>query len=259
MLRYYDEAGLLKPAKSDPYTGYRFYSAEQIPTLNRIILLRDAGFKISEIGAIIKNWDDDFILRQLNAKHLEIEENIRIEQDKLHKIEMVKNAIKQEDAELYCNISIKNIPAYQVLSLRRIIADYYAEGDLWKEMVAFARKNNIAISDDTFSIYHDTSCKENNVDVELCAYTFEIGSDKNGFKFYCTEAVPTMACVMVSGKFDNIAGAYFSFAKWLQKNGFYEMSSPTRQIVHRGPWNEKNPDCYLVEIQIPLIDSGSKL
>ncbi|MDN9927223.1 MerR family DNA-binding transcriptional regulator, partial [Clostridioides difficile] len=37
MLRYYDETGLLKPAKIDSLTGYRMYSAEQISTLNRII------------------------------------------------------------------------------------------------------------------------------------------------------------------------------------------------------------------------------
>lgn len=28
MLRYYDEAGLLKPAEIDPWTGYRMYSAD---------------------------------------------------------------------------------------------------------------------------------------------------------------------------------------------------------------------------------------
>ena len=30
MLRYYDEVGLLNPAQSDPWTGYRMYSVEQI-------------------------------------------------------------------------------------------------------------------------------------------------------------------------------------------------------------------------------------
>ena len=49
MLRYYDEAGLLKPAEIDSFTGYRFYSTEQIPVLNKIIFLRDLGFNVSEI------------------------------------------------------------------------------------------------------------------------------------------------------------------------------------------------------------------
>lgn len=30
------------------------------------------------------------------------------------------------------------------------------------------------------------------------------------------------------------------------------MSGQSRQIVHRGPWNEENPDKYLTELQIPL-------
>ena len=36
-LRYYDEIGLLKPVKVDQLTGYRYYSVEQIPRLQRII------------------------------------------------------------------------------------------------------------------------------------------------------------------------------------------------------------------------------
>ena len=31
MLRYYDEVGLLTPAKVDKWTGHRLYSVEQIP------------------------------------------------------------------------------------------------------------------------------------------------------------------------------------------------------------------------------------
>ena len=50
MLRYYDEMGLLKPSQIDPRTNYRMYSVEQIPTLNKIIYLRDSGFNVAEIA-----------------------------------------------------------------------------------------------------------------------------------------------------------------------------------------------------------------
>lgn len=39
MLRYYDENDLLKPAQTDPFSGYRLYSVEQIPRLQRLYLL----------------------------------------------------------------------------------------------------------------------------------------------------------------------------------------------------------------------------
>lgn len=61
-----------------------------------------------------------------------------------------------------------------------------------------------------------------------------------------------MACTMVYGEFSNIAGAYLALAKWLDKNNQYKMNGPTRQIVHRGPWNEENSQKYLTELQIPL-------
>ena len=61
-----------------------------------------------------------------------------------------------------------------------------------------------------------------------------------------------MVCTMVYGDFSNISYAYRSFAKWLQENSQYKMKGSSRQIVHRGPWNEENPENYLTEIQIPL-------
>ena len=36
-LRYYDQIGLLKPAEIDRFTGYRYYSASQLPRLHRIL------------------------------------------------------------------------------------------------------------------------------------------------------------------------------------------------------------------------------
>jgi DNA-binding transcriptional MerR regulator len=41
LLQYYDEIGLFKPARIDPQTGYRYYSAKQLPRLNRILALKD--------------------------------------------------------------------------------------------------------------------------------------------------------------------------------------------------------------------------
>lgn len=252
MLRYYDEAGLLKPSKIDKFTNYRFYSAEQILDLNKIIFLRDLGFNVSKISAALSHWDDKSIFEQLDNKRLEIESMMRIEQDKLNKIEMAKKDIHQEKITIHYNVSIKSVPSYQVFSLRRVVKDYYAEGQLWKEMSDFADKNNIPISNDTFTIYHDTSYKEEDVDIEICAPVSKIGSNDGEFTYRNTEPVPIMACTMVYGPFENILGAYLSFANWLQTHSKYEMTGQSRQIVHRGPWNEECPDKYLTEIQIPL-------
>lgn len=252
MLRYYDETGLLRPAEIDKFTNYRLYSTEQIPALNKIIFLRDLGFTVSEIAVALNNWDDEFIADQLENKRLEIENTMKAEQDKLFKIELAKKDIRQERIAINYNVSIKLIPGYQVFSLRRTVPDYYAEGQLWKEMSAFAAENNIPVSSNTFTIYHDTDYREKDVDIEICAPVARMGENTKGFIYRNTEPVPIMACTLVYGKFENIAGAYLAFASWLQEHNQYKMTGQSRQIVHRGPWNEEGPDKYLTEIQIPL-------
>jgi len=252
MLRYYDETGLLKPAEIDKFTSYRLYSTEQIPVLNKIIFLRDLGFNVSEISVALNEWSNEYIHKLLDNKHLEIQRSIKAEQDKLAKIELAKRDIQQEKIKTHYNVSIKAIPSYQVFSLRKAVSDYYAEGALWKDLLDFADRNKIILSGNDFSIYHDPDHREKDVDIEVCAPVVHMGIDADGFTFRQTEPVSTMACTMVYGHFENISGAYIGFASWLQEHSQYNMGEHSRQIVHRGPWNEENPDKWLTEIQIPL-------
>ena len=69
MLRYYDASGLLTPAVVDPFTGYRYYCEEQLPTAGRIAALRDMGFPLSAIDAITQRQGDAAALAQLLEEH----------------------------------------------------------------------------------------------------------------------------------------------------------------------------------------------
>src|SRR5258707_1385448 len=53
MLRHYDAIGLLRPAQVDPGSGYRFYTADQLSRVNRIIALKDLGFTLAQVQAIL--------------------------------------------------------------------------------------------------------------------------------------------------------------------------------------------------------------
>ena len=253
MLRHYDQTGLLKPAKINPISGYRMYSVDQIPLLNKIIYLRDSGFQISEIKEALQAEDPSSLEELLDKKYAAILHTIETEKMRLKKIEIAKNELSGSNGELHYQVSIKSVPSFRVLSIRKVIPDYYAEEDLWKILSSFAQMHHIQAEDDkAFSIYHDLDYREQNVDVELCVPVQQIRKSVDGFTFRDTEPVPLMACTMVYGPFSNISGAYKSFAGWLQNNEQYQMLGQNRQIVHRGPWNENNPEDFLIEIQIPL-------
>lgn len=127
MLRYYDEAGLLTLAEVSKWTGHRLYSAEQIPRLNKILYLRDSGLNVSEI-ALALTMDEQSLLAQLDKKRAEIERAIQAEKEKLRKIELAKHEMQNGKGELHYNICVRSIPAYPVLSLRKVVPDYYSEG-----------------------------------------------------------------------------------------------------------------------------------
>ena len=54
LLRYYDELGLLKPGVVDSASGYRYYTSAQLQRLNRILVLRDLGLSLEQIGGVIE-------------------------------------------------------------------------------------------------------------------------------------------------------------------------------------------------------------
>jgi DNA-binding transcriptional MerR regulator len=64
MLRHYDATGLLRPAHVDPATGYRYYTAAQLARLNRVIALKDLGFTLQQVRAIL---DEKVTIGELRA------------------------------------------------------------------------------------------------------------------------------------------------------------------------------------------------
>ncbi|NMA33212.1 MAG: MerR family transcriptional regulator [Clostridiaceae bacterium] len=52
-IRIYEKKGIIVPAWTDPATGYRYYSADQVQTLNALLELKTLGFSLNEIRKII--------------------------------------------------------------------------------------------------------------------------------------------------------------------------------------------------------------
>ena len=52
-LRHYHEAGLLEPSDVDPDSGYRYYSADQIPVAQVIRRLRNLRMPVAEVKAVL--------------------------------------------------------------------------------------------------------------------------------------------------------------------------------------------------------------
>ena len=55
LLRYYDSIGLLSPERIDPATGYRYYMAQQLVALNRILALKELGLTLDQVARLLRD------------------------------------------------------------------------------------------------------------------------------------------------------------------------------------------------------------
>ncbi len=77
-LRFYDENGLLKPARVDPVTGYRFYDAASAERARVIARLRELQFPLEAIAGILAGCGDEAdLLGHFERQHRLIQERLR--------------------------------------------------------------------------------------------------------------------------------------------------------------------------------------
>jgi DNA-binding transcriptional MerR regulator/effector-binding domain-containing protein len=74
-LRHYHQVGLLEPAEVDLYTGYRYYSLEQLPTAQLIRRLRDLRMPVADVRAVLvaRSAGERDTLIAAHIDHLETE------------------------------------------------------------------------------------------------------------------------------------------------------------------------------------------
>ena len=125
MLRHYDDIGLFKPEHTDATTGYRFYSAQQLPQLNRIVALRMLDFSLDEIRRLLHDDLSAEDIRALyKANKAKLESQIERERQRLRLLEA---RIDQIGAGL-ADAVLKQIPPQRLLSIREV-APTFADMD----------------------------------------------------------------------------------------------------------------------------------
>lgn len=73
-LRFYEECNILKPCYVDHFTGYRYYSKDQIIDCNQIKFLKSIGFTLGEIAMYKDNMTVDVLERKKEELNYQMHE-----------------------------------------------------------------------------------------------------------------------------------------------------------------------------------------
>jgi len=252
MLRYYDEIGIFKPVSVDDFTSYRYYSASQIPTLNKIVSLKSLGFNLSEVKEIIEVTDSKKHIEILKQKKQELSKKIVDDKARLNSLENYIENYNKESIYMKYDVVIKAVPSIKVVTLRKNIPNYESEGMLWGEFMEKVNKHNVKLSSGCYAKFYEDGYTENNVDVEIGNQVLELQDDVDGLVFKETEEIKLAATLLVSGDYvPNIKNGFNYMAKWLEDNN-YKITDNSYTYYIKGPGEETNPENYLTEIVIPV-------
>jgi DNA-binding transcriptional MerR regulator len=256
LLQYYDEIGLLKPARIDPETGYRYYSARQLPHLNRILALKDLGLSLDQIAEMMQaNVSDEAIHGMLLMQKAQLEQTLREDLQRLRQIEARLEQNQRSDA--VPDVVVASIPAQLFLSVRAVVPSPQELLQLVQQVqqVVPARLD-ARILGSFAGIVHTDSFTITNNDVEM-GYLLKqpietpiVLSEEYVLRMRTLPAVEMMAVAVQTGGPDLVFVALGQIAQWIEANG-YQIAGPYREIGLELPISGTFDD-MVIEVQIPI-------
>lgn len=256
-LRYYDERGLLKPARVDPSTGYRFYSASQLTRLNRILAMKDMGLDLSQIALLLNQEPTpDQIRGMLRLKQVELHQQLTEGQAQLTRIEAWLQTFEQEALMPTYDIVLKKVAPLRVVQARGIAPKMEQPelgitlGRLFAEVMQAITQQGAIVVGPGITLYYDPEYREQDIDVGAClAFIGELRESEQ-VKVIEIPGVETMACVIHHGSFSTMHRAYNAILGWIEANG-YRVNGPNRELnLEFEPGGDEST--FVTEIQFPV-------
>src|SRR5215213_7391784 len=134
-LRYYDQVGLLKPIAVDRFTGYRYYSASQLPRLHRILALKGLGFSLEQIGAVLdEGLTPEQMRGMLRLRHAQISQQLNDMKSQLVEVEVRLQQIEREEQLSRYEVRLKQVEPQLVATVRANLPNHSASGSLFGEV-----------------------------------------------------------------------------------------------------------------------------
>ncbi|MFL5801085.1 MAG: MerR family transcriptional regulator [Roseiflexaceae bacterium] len=262
MLRHYDRLGLLRPARIDPATSYRYYSADQLPRLNHILALRDLGFTLEQIAALLDDVPAEQIRGMLKLKQAELEQQMHDEQRRLERIAARLKQIECEGRTYAADVIVRRIEPQLMATLRQVAPDGDDLQLLFEEVEIYVARHDARADRPPLAIYHDGEYRERDLDVEVAIPLRARIPGAGQVRVRELPGCDSMACLVHTGSYDTIGAAAGALLAWSEANG-YQIAGPSREVYLRFSADGLNimlPAAYLAhgdadcvtELQLPL-------
>ena len=262
LLRYYDELGLLKPDVVDSSSGYRYYTSKQLQRLNRILVLRELGFSLEQIGGVIERGASaDQLRAMLEVRRADAGRTLAVEASRLKQIEArIAQLETGTDADLD-DVLIRDEPSRRIVAVRETVGSFLEARGIIAELARTLPKQLSRESlGPLIGIAHSAEFEPDAIDVELGFVL--VGEPPTELPVIGPRqlqlrelpAVPHMAACVRVGLPEHAHLITGKIGRYVVKNGF-RLAGPSREVFLRPPRPDRMEES-LVEMQFPVERSG---
>lgn len=233
-LRHYDRIGLLPPARVDPATGYRYYTAAQLPAIDRIVALRDLGFGLGEIAAMSGAGHGGFFI----ARQRQLQESIAASQIRLRRLTASRAWLAGGQAP----VLVRTVP--------RVVVATSGDRD-FAELERQVAGPGIRADAPPMTL--------------IGAGVLAAVPVRQGFPGLAVRILPAvaeMACSRYQGGYDGLPAAWQALFDWVRHGGaepggdlreVYLSFSAEPDLALRADYLTDSPAGFVTELQVPMI------
>lgn len=256
MLRHYDQIGLLRPARVDPVTGYRSYDADQLPRLNRILALKDLGFSLQQVRALL---DDKVSVEQMEGMLLlrrnQLEADLAESQARLRRVEARLRAIEGEGQLVEADVVVKAVPATRVAELTAGAASYCPDDigpiiePLYAELTRRLTRKGIKETGPCISYFEDV---DDETDAIVVHATVPVADDVGASPDLAVVQLPAIekaATIVHRGPMEGVGPTFEALLRWVEDNGYRSLGY-SRELSWECPPGDH--EHWVTELQCPI-------
>lgn len=248
MLRHWDRAGLLVPAHTDPFTGYRSYDPEQLERLHRIMALRQLGFGIEDIAALLSDGvDAEALTAMLWRRRAEVEEEYTTAAARLADVQRRLHLIERKSPVSQMDIIKKSLPSVPLAARTPTVGEQPeiagVVGPAFDSIAAIIG-DACGTLETPIAVY---SMTEDSTHVTV-GYAYG-GQARDGFEIITLPAEEQAFVTVHLGAMDRIHHSWQALHEEILARGF-EPSGPCRELYVRAE-SEDQAD-WVTELQQPV-------
>ncbi len=266
MLRHYDKLGLLAPSHTDKFTGYRYYTIDQLPRLNRIVALNGLGLTLQEIADLLGSGDQlpvEQLRGMLLLRQKELERELAETRWQIASVAARLQQIEQENDPDPYEIVVKPLETLPIAALRHLIPTVQEVGDycglLYAQLYRRLDERGIAWQTPEVTFYHNDEYREIDIDMEVAVAVADQVIEAPARDDLILRRAPgcTLAAALTfECDFAGVVGPIQALLRWVGMHG-HAPAGALREVhlsgpAHPFPGETAAAGLPVIELQIPI-------